>query len=177
MSATFILFYYLDMILYENFLPHSVLPAPLMTDPFHEHSIGHIFRHVVPVDLAHPRSFIIDIIQGYTYTQDTHLAQIFLKSILRSGNCQIPWLTMMDEAPVKLKIKKNSNDVSRQSVFFFFQSNDQFVRRQTSLSQSDSQMSCQTLGARCTGLVDGEQFYDRKYQNIYVSNHARRTKD
>lgn len=76
MSATFILFYYLDIILYENFLPFPCLLFCHLLDKkkkttLSRISINHVFCHVAPVDLAHPQLFIIGVIQGYTYTQNT----------------------------------------------------------------------------------------------------------
>lgn len=81
MSATFLLLYYLDMILYENFFTSFLPSDPPTTFPknLHQFPICHVFCHVVPVDFAHLRLLIIIIIQGYTYTQDTHSVQIFLR--------------------------------------------------------------------------------------------------
>lgn len=65
----------------KTFLPPSSLPIllPYSQKNLHQFPICHVFCHVVPVDFAHLRLLIIIIIQGYTYTQDTHSVQIFLR--------------------------------------------------------------------------------------------------
>lgn len=113
MSATFLLLYYLDMILYENFFT-SFLPSDpptMFPKNLHQFPICHVFCHVVPVDFAHLRLLIIIIIQGYTYTQDTHSVQIFLRKnifISLSTVKSIGLSILTGEAGKKRKIfKKN----------------------------------------------------------------------
>lgn len=97
----------------KTFLPpssHLPILLPCSQKNLHQFPICHVFCHVVPVDFAHLRLLIIIIIQGYTYTQDTHSVQIFLRKNIFyiTIDCLIDWSISTGEAgKKKMKIFKN----------------------------------------------------------------------
>lgn len=92
--------------------PQTFCQAPIRYVP--RIPARHVFCHVVPVDLAHPRWFNIIIIQGYTYTQDTRPVQIFLKRNKNEKTIKTDfsnWLTKLvyyyGRGAVNLKISRH----------------------------------------------------------------------